>query len=57
MASWTQWALDASILLALCALFFQNAHWPKVVLVCLLFRWFASDVGKRCLRTLPRDLK
>uniref|UniRef100_A0A1I7SDC3 Very long-chain fatty acid transport protein n=1 Tax=Bursaphelenchus xylophilus TaxID=6326 RepID=A0A1I7SDC3_BURXY len=53
----TSHLVDVAIILVLCVLFFQYENWLAITLICLLFRYFSSDIGKRGLKTLPRDLK
>ncbi|CAD5229230.1 unnamed protein product [Bursaphelenchus okinawaensis] len=49
--------VDLAIILVLCVIFFQYGNWFSITVICLLFRYFSSDIGKRGLKTLPRDLK
>lgn len=49
--------LDGTVLLVLCILFINTQYWIQGALACVLFKYVTSDVGRRCLKVLPRDLK
>jgi len=43
----------ALFLMAFCV---EKRYWITLIISLIVFRFFYSDIGRRCLKTLPRDL-
>jgi solute carrier family 27 fatty acid transporter 1/4 len=52
-----QLLVEASFALFLMIFFVQRQHWIWLALSFIVFRFFYSELGRRCLRSFPRDMK
>uniref|UniRef100_A0AC34F409 Uncharacterized protein n=1 Tax=Panagrolaimus sp. ES5 TaxID=591445 RepID=A0AC34F409_9BILA len=52
-----QLLVEASFALFLMIFFVQRQHWIWLALSFSVFRFFYSELGRRCLRSFPRDMK
>ncbi|KAE9555059.1 hypothetical protein FO519_001720 [Halicephalobus sp. NKZ332] len=48
--------VEAAFALFLMAFCVEKRYWITLIISFILFRFFYSDLGRRCLKTLPRDL-
>lgn len=48
---------ELAFLVGILAVFIEQKYWSVVVFLYILFQLLNSDFGRKCLKTLPRDLR